>query len=123
MESDNQALQLVIILLIALMFMTYKYQQQRNYIRENLTKKENPETNYLNIDKYKLKKIKLEHTLTDIDYRHITESELRKRFSVQLSKYIFDNNIMKIERDLLSSENEKTKFVSEIYIAIRNNEL
>lgn len=123
---DNQILQTAILVLtIALLIITYKYQQQRNYIRDNVNKEEIPETNYppINLEKFKIEKIKVQHTLTDIDYRHITEPQLRKRFADQLSKFIFENNIMEIERDFLHSERETTKMVSEMYIAVRINEL
>jgi len=91
---DNQLLQTAILVLtIALLMITYKYQQQRNYIRDNVNKEEIPETNYppINLEKFKIEKIKVEHTLTDIDLIYF---DLRKENILDVFVYRLINTAL-----------------------------
>ena len=122
---DNQILQsAILVLIIALLMVTFKYQQERNKNRKRIQNACLPkqEETILKVENYKIQELNTEAVIPEMIHRHISHKQVQKKLANDVANYLFDNGIMEIKQDYSYNKNGEVKFKSRIFIAIRNEQ-
>lgn len=122
---DNQILQTAIfVLIIALLMVTFKYQQEINKNRKRIKNACIPKHHeqILKLENYKIQEIHTEVVISEMIHRHISHNQVKERLANDVANYLFDNGVMEIKQDYSHDKNGEVKFKSMIFIAVRNEQ-
>lgn len=122
---DNQILQTAILMLIiALLMVTFKYQHERNKNRKRIQNACIPkhQEQILKVENYKIQEIHTEAVIPEMIHRHISHNQVKERLANDVANYLFDNGVMEIKQDYSHNKNGEVKFKSRIFIAVRNEQ-
>lgn len=122
---ENQILQsAILVLIIALLMVVYKYQQERNKNQKLLKNVCIPKQNEVipKVENYKVQEFITEAVIPEMIHRHISHNQVKERLANDVANFLFDNGLMEIKQDYSHNKNGEVKFKSRVFIAIRNEQ-
>lgn len=118
-----------IAIIFVLLYIVYLYSrrtQQLEYENSIAYKVVNSKTNdnfKLFEDKYKINEFKASIEIAEQEFRHISERTVRNSLGEQLSKYLLEEQILKIEEDYSHKNKTKKIFETRLFIAMEVDKL